>query len=240
MRLGMHWNTQCHPCLEFFIGWIILFWKSESRDLKLQLLSSVLCSMCSNGIMCLGFFFCRESLSRVLPISQFTAHPWQASSCTVKAPLLLSRQWGGMRGAFLQHRDMHVPREEGEHFIGRGWEKGRSSGQGWFGRSRGFGRESAGLVTTSVPGHFCKLPSRLWKGTEKSWVASCLLRNPHLCPSHPWLVLTSLSAGLLGSGSWEWEAQLCQGVCTAELPLCPLKRSNRTPACSVQQTGCLK
>lgn len=100
----------------------------------------------------------------MLLVSKFTARPWQASSCAVKAPLLLPRQRGGARGAFSQHRDMRVPRGEGEHVISKGWEMGRSSGQGWFGRSRGFGRESVGHVT----GHFCKLPSRLWKGTEKS------------------------------------------------------------------------
>lgn len=53
--LGMHWNTQCWPYLDIFIGWIILIGKSESHDLKWQLLSSVLCSMCSSEVTCLGW-----------------------------------------------------------------------------------------------------------------------------------------------------------------------------------------
>lgn len=76
-----------------------------------------------------------------------------------------------------------VQHREGKHFISKGWEKGRSSGQRGVGRSRTIGRESVGPVT----GHFCTHPSRLWKGMEKSSVTSCLcckiLSCSHLTPS---------------------------------------------------------
>lgn len=62
MRLGMHWNTQCCPCIEFYIGLINFIWKSKTHALKLQLLSFGLCSVCNDGIMCLGFVWSERSL----------------------------------------------------------------------------------------------------------------------------------------------------------------------------------
>lgn len=161
-RLGMHWHTQCWPYLEIFIGWIILIGKSESHDLKWQLLSSVLWSMCSSEVMCLGWVL-------------LSGRAFQECSFFASSEHILSRHprhyppspAAAQRGAaFPQQR-----RGEGQELCaGAVWEKqGIWKGECWV--------YNWSLLQTS-------LQTMERNGKVLSNFVS-LLQNPQLHPSHP-------------------------------------------------------